>query len=220
MEKSLESYLKTLCSKAREVGASEAVAISAADIVVDERVRLKCLVPVCSFYGRNLMCPPNVMSIPEFKSVLKGYHGAILIGTDPILPRPPEKLESLSGLSEAWKTTKPAINGEEQQSTTVTEYFHTLRDDWERLDGVIGYIESLCISQGYPFAAGLSAGGCLLCDECAGYQAGVPCRHPFKARPSMEAMGINVVATARKAGLHVGFALGEPRRWVGLILVD
>ncbi|TRZ50657.1 MAG: hypothetical protein D4S01_06230, partial [Dehalococcoidia bacterium] len=40
------------------------------------------------------------------------------------------------------------------------------------------------------------------------------------ARPSMEAMGIDVVATAKKAGLRLNFGRDEARGWVGLILVD
>ncbi len=40
------------------------------------------------------------------------------------------------------------------------------------------------------------------------------------ARPSMEAMGIDVVATAERAGTQLYFARNETRSWVGLILVD
>jgi predicted metal-binding protein len=220
IQKDIDSYLKTLCDAAEEKGATEAVVLSADDIVVDERVRLKCLVPVCSFYGRNLMCPPNVMPVTEFKSVLAGYHHAILIRIDAASPRLPDNFEGLNSLSEVWKKAEPIVNGNKQQARTTAEYFQTLRQEWERLVGIIHYIESLCIADGYPFVAGLSAGGCLLCDECVGYQSGLPCRHPFKARPSMEAMGIDVVATAKKAGLHVTFAAVGTRSWVGLILID
>ena len=40
IDEKLESYLKFLCQKAKELGASEAVAISASDIVVDEIVKM------------------------------------------------------------------------------------------------------------------------------------------------------------------------------------
>ena len=220
IQKNIDSSLETLCHAAEEMGATEAVVLSANDIVIDERVRLKCLVPVCSFYGRNLMCPPNVMPVSEFKSVLAGYHHAILIRIDAASSKLPDNFESLNSLSEVWKMAEPIVNGDKKQAMTTTEYFHTLRQEWERLGGIIHYIESLCIAEGYPFVAGLSGGGCLLCDECVGYQSGLPCRHPFKARPSMEAMGIDVGATAKKAGLHVTFAPNGTRSWVGLILID
>ncbi|MCK4724002.1 MAG: hypothetical protein KAT75_11890, partial [Dehalococcoidia bacterium] len=81
-------------------------------------------------------------------------------------------------------------------------------------------IESLCIREGYHFAAGLSAGACLLCDECVGAKSGLPCRYPFKARTSMGALGVDVVATAKRAGMEVNFAQNEARSCVGMILVD
>ena len=41
MQAELESYLRVLCQRAKEWGASDAVAMSVTDIVVDERTRLK-----------------------------------------------------------------------------------------------------------------------------------------------------------------------------------
>lgn len=220
IERGLESYLKFLCQKAQELGASEAVAIPVTDIVVDERTKLKCLVAVCSFYGTNLMCPPNVLPVSEFKNILKRYHGAILVKIASAPSGPPEELTNPIELAEAWEIFKSAGRGEKQPSTPLTNYFHALRDNHERLCKIIGQIESLCIREGYHFVAGLSAGGCFLCDECVGAKSGLPCRHPFEARPSMEALGIDVVATAKRAGTQLNFAQNESRDWVGLILVD
>ena len=220
MGKKFLSYLETLCQRAKELGASEAIAIPVADIVVDERARIKCLVPVCSFYGSNLMCPPNVMPISEFKEILKDYHGAILIKIASSLSGPPDELASQNDLSKAWEIVMSAGRKEEQLAAPALEYAHALRDNMERLYEIISQIESICLKEGYSFAAGFSAGGCLLCDRCVGIESGLPCRHPFKARPSMEAMGIDVVATAKRVGLHINFDQNKARGWVGLILVD
>ncbi len=220
MGKRLESYLKSFCQRAKELGASEAVAIPVTDVVVDERALLKCLVPLCYFYATNLMCPPNVMPVSEFKNILKSYRGAILIKIDSALFGPPEELTGLNNLSEAWQVVKPPEKKEKEAAISTTEYLHTLRDSQERLCQIISQIELKCFAEGYRFAAGLSAGGCSLCDECIGVNSGLPCRHPFKARPSMEAMGIDVVATAERAGMQLYFAQNETRSWMGLILVD
>jgi len=220
IDQRLESYLKFLCQKALELGASEAVAIPVSDIVVDERTRLKCLVPLCSFYDINLMCPPNVMPISEFKEILKRYHGAILIKTDTTPASPPEELSDPVGLAEAWEIVKSARKKINERQTVVTEYARALRDNQERLYKITEQIESHCIREGYHFAAGLSAGACLLCDECVGVKSGLPCRHPFKARTSMGALGTDVVATAERAGMKVNFAQNEARSCVGMILVD
>src|SRR5674536_141200 len=68
-------FLKT----ASELGATAARVFDAKDVVVDERVRLKCCVPVCRNYGVSLMCPPNVMPVDEFRTVLARFQKALLI---------------------------------------------------------------------------------------------------------------------------------------------
>lgn len=53
---------------------------------------------------------------------------------------------------------------------------------------------------GYYKAFGMGAGPCRLCDVCD-LEGG--CKHPDKARPAMEACGIDVFKTARKAGFPI-----------------
>lgn len=213
-------FLDMLCQKATELGATKAVAIPVSNIVVEERVRFKCFVPRCPCYGFNLMCPPHVMSVADFRKILDGYHGAILLKINSTSSEPPEELAGPNNLTEAWDVVMFAGKKGEQLAAPARKYAHALRDNMAKLNEIIGQIESLCLREGYFFAAGLSAGGCSFCDECVGPNSGKPCRHPFKARPSMEAMGINVAATVEKAGLNINFDKDEVRRWVGLILVD
>ncbi len=176
------------------MGASQAVAIPVADIVVDERTLLKCLVPLCPHYGLDLMCPPNVLSVSKFKEILNCYHRTILIKVDVPLNDPP------GGGGKA-------------------EYMHAVRDTQKRLHSIVSRIEYLCIEQGYHFAAGLVGGSCPLCEECVGIKSGLPCRHPLQARPAMEAMGVDVMATTKRVGLRLSFGQNETRSWVGLVLI-
>jgi len=202
--KNPESSIASLCQKAEDLGAAQAMAIPAADIVVDERVLLKCMVPLCSHYG-ELMCPPNVLPMSKFKEILKCYHRAILIKVD--IP--------LSDL--------PRSSGKEEEqpgAPTAEDYINATRDVQKRLHEIVCRVESLCFEGGHRFAAGIVGGPCPLCEECVGIKSGLPCRHPFKARPGTDAMGIDVMATAEKAGLHLNFAQNEGRSWVGVVLVD
>ncbi len=59
-------------------------------------------------------------------------------------------------------------------------------------------------------------GSCQLCPACAAVEE-KPCRHPQKARTSLEALGIDVVALQQKLGLDAAF---HPDRitWTGCIL--
>jgi predicted metal-binding protein len=72
---------------------------------------------------------------------------------------------------------------------------------------------------GYYKAFGLGAGPCRLCATCA-FERG--CRHAEQARPSMEAVGIDVYATARGAGftIHVVRKHTDPQHYFGLVLIE
>jgi predicted metal-binding protein len=193
MKSKIEADIDELCQQAREWGASQAAAIRVTDIEVDGRTSLKCLVPLCSHYNRDLLCPPNVIPVAQFREVLSCYHYAILI----MLEIPSDDL-----------------------ITPRTDYLNVARNSQKKLHEVISRVESLCLEKGHYFAAGLIGGSCPLCDECVGVKSGLPCRHPFKARAAMEAMGIDVISTARNAGLDLDFSRDGSRSWVGLVLVD
>jgi predicted metal-binding protein len=60
-------------------------------------------------------------------------------------------------------------------------------------------LEREAFLSGYYSAFAMVAGPCTLCDECSlDY-----CRNPELARPSMEACGIDVYSTARRAGFNI-----------------
>lgn len=72
--------------------------------------------------------------------------------------------------------------------------------------------------QGFYRAFALGAGPCYLCKTCNLKQ----CRYPDKARPSMESAGIDVFATARKAGFPIEVLDSYDCRpnYYGLLLVE
>jgi predicted metal-binding protein len=67
-------------------------------------------------------------------------------------------------------------------------------------------------------ALGLGAGPCLLCRHCALEEG---CRHPEKARPALEACGIDVFATVRRHGfaIEVVRSREDTPHYFGLVLV-
>jgi predicted metal-binding protein len=74
---------------------------------------------------------------------------------------------------------------------------------------------------GYYKAFVYLAGPCHLCKECA-KMTGEPCNFGNKARPSMEACGIDVYQTARNNGFYIEplREKGETQNIYGLMLVD
>ncbi|MDH7508802.1 MAG: DUF2284 domain-containing protein [Methanomassiliicoccales archaeon] len=202
----LEEDLAILCEKAKQYGASKATIISADRIVVDPRVRLKCMIPLCASYGVNLMCPPNVISPEEFAKILSLYRHAILVQVPLTINNDFVKIlgqgKSLSEIREDQNYRNLLSKGDRQ------------------LIEILCKLEKDCLEMGYRFATGLSAGTCRLCEECVGQHSGKPCRHPFVARPSMEAVGIDVIQTAKNAGIDLKFFAKTTPVWLGLLLVD
>ena len=75
-------HLQRLISEAEGLGADRAAPLPATAVVVDDRVNLKCRVPLCSGYGHNLMCPPHVMAADETRGVLRKYDDALVVQLD------------------------------------------------------------------------------------------------------------------------------------------
>lgn len=88
-----------------------------------------------------------------------------------------------------------------------------------RLNEVIAKLERDAMLMGHRFAAGLGGGPCPLCEECSAVHD-EHCRHPFQARPSMEALGIDVIKTAENAGMPIDLPPKDTYVWTGLLLLD
>ncbi len=79
-------------------------------------------------------------------------------------------------------------------------------------------LEENIFLSGYYKALAFGAGPCGLCSRCDLKE----CKHPEKARPSMEACGIDVFKTARKAGfpIEVVSSTQHQPNYYGLVLVE
>jgi predicted metal-binding protein len=88
----------------------------------------------------------------------------------------------------------------------------------KKLSQKISYeLERQAFLDGLYFAFSMS--DCSLCEQCAHPE---PCRVPRQARPAMQALGIDVYATARRQGLPL-FPLKdetEPQNWYSLVLME
>jgi len=178
--------LEDIITYLRENGATDVKLINTADVFVDERVRLKCQVPRCDSYSQNLMCPPYVPSVAEFRTQLSLFSRALLL----------------------------------QISANIEKASNDVYAPANKLHDLVNRGEKAAFEAGFRFATGLIGGCCRLCEDCVIVTGSTKCRFPFKARPSMEAMGIDVVATTGKAGCAVTFPLNGKVIWTGLILIE
>ena len=168
---------------ALELGASGAAIVPTEWISVDERVRLKCLVPRCLRAGETPNCPPNAPDLDLVRRALDRFSWAILLKCDvgPIGDYAPG----------AGKT-------KEEKRRTLS--FHRASAK------VVCELENEAYKDGYHLAMGFGGGSCkdYLCQGilCQYLDSG-RCRFPHRARPALEAVGIDVVDLSRKAGWEI-----------------
>ncbi len=84
---------------------------------------------------------------------------------------------------------------------------------------IVVQLEREAFLAGFYKAFGFACGPCGLCREC-GLEEG--CRHPNRARPAMEASGIDVFRTAREAGLPIEVVADRncEQNYYGLLLLE
>ena len=174
LRQDLERYVEIAFSS----GASNAAIVSTSQIVVDERVLVKCRSPLCSEYGACINCPPNTGTIDQMRNRINLYEHAILLKIDV----PPEN-----------------IAGDAARGDVGVE-------DLKRLIKIISDVESAAFYDGYYFAAGFSSASCHFV-WCRGLDCqaitGKGCRHRVRAYSSMEANGIDVFRLASSVGWEV-----------------
>jgi predicted metal-binding protein len=182
-EEAARADLERYCQLARETGASDALVIPASDVSVDERVRLKCMVPRCIRAGETPNCPPYTPDLDLVRQALARFSWAVLFKCD---------VEPLEEYVPGHGTTK----AEKRRVLS----FHKKGSD------VVCALERQAYKDGYHLAMGFGGGSCkdYLCNGviCQFLDSG-RCRFPHRARPAMEAMGIDVVDLINRAGWHV-----------------
>jgi len=175
LKKDLENYKE----KAIELGASKAKIIKTEEIPVDDRVILKCQVPRCFGYGVGAHCPPNTLKPAELRKYLEKYSWAIFFSID--VP------------SEVIIRDKATIK--ERVAVFLQVY------------KIVSDIESAAFYDGHYLAFGFAAGSCRhtfcgLEENCIAME-GKRCRFSLRARPSMEAVGIDVYKMIAQAGWDI-----------------
>ena len=177
-EDTLKADLEKYKHKAMELGASRVEIIPAQWVQIDERVRLKCSVPRCRGYNLCPYCPPHTPEPELMRQALSRFKWAILTAMD-----------------------VPVVDfADLDRSYSHGRTYHRKSNE------NAAKIELMAFADGYYLAMAFGSGSCwsLLCDRtlCQVFKNG-SCRFPLKARPSMEAVGINVFGLVTKVGWDI-----------------
>jgi predicted metal-binding protein len=104
----------------------------------------------------------------------------------------------------------------------LDEYTHLLLVHFRRRGSVTKLVVKLereIFLDDHPKAFAWAAGPCQLCRTC---DTSAPCKHADRARPSMEACGIDVFSTARRAGFPINVVRqdSDDQNYFGLIGIE
>jgi len=194
---------------ALELGATEAKVIPADEIVVDNRVVLKCRIG-CKEFGKTLMCPPYAPSVDEFRKILSEYSYALVLKIKSQAEATAEVAELLSK-----DENDPSLTEEMKEKTQ--EFWVSWKADKKELVKKICALEKAAMNKGYTLALGFTTGSCMICDECNLEEK--ICNHPTEARYSAQAVGINVLQTLENAGIPIPVPFEKTPESFGLVLI-
>jgi predicted metal-binding protein len=200
-----------LRKRALELGASDAKVIFASDVVVEDRVVLKCKVG-CSNYGKTLMCPPHTPSAEEFRKIVGEYRYALFMK---FTSRAEADLELQKVLSKA--AVDPSVSSADKER--AAKFWAQWKEDKDQMLKSVVALEREAMRAGYSLAVGFVSGACQLCEKCSGVETGL-CVHQDMARMSEDAVGVNVKKTAAKAGISVVFPFPKNPESFALLLID
>ncbi len=199
-KKEIQRNLLILRDEAHNLGASKAATIDPKKIVVDDRVRYKCIWS-CPHYNKSLMCPPYTPAPDDTRRMLEQYRCALLVRKE----GDPQDFAGASAIEKRqWNKY-----GEELQKIMLK-------------------LETSAFYRGFYLAIAFAGGHCRICNQdgtCKGLEQG-RCLFPYESRPSMEAMGIDVLTTLDNMGweAEVVGRKSDPQEltkvgFVGLLLV-
>lgn len=179
-DEQLRKDLEKLRQRTIELGATDAKIITTDMIIIDERVRAKCIYPKCGYYGTSAHCPPHAMDLEQVRKIVNNFRYAIF---SMIRAAPEEILR---------RTVKGKIPPAYSQ---IKNY------------EIVSKIEAEAFYAGYHLAMGFANGPCKLVfcpnNECAALITGQACRHPLRGRSSMEGVGMDAYIMATRVGWDI-----------------
>ena len=193
--------LRALCAIARDQGAADARILGARDLAAALRAGQEkgCVV---SAEEQSIHWPETIYPNDDITEAITRYQWAIVFRVD--VDRYDE--------------------GDQKKLVPGTARWQAA----EKIFGIAAGVESQCFYKGYHLALGLAATNCrdIYCHEerrCWAMIKGRACIHPFKARPPLDACGLDPLVLAQRAGWTSSSdgsgTRAQPGFLVGLVLV-
>ncbi len=173
--------LSLLLQIARELGASEAVIVASADIILEESLAARCR-EHCQNYGLAKGCPPHIAGPSAFRNLLKNHPRAIFFRID-----------------------VPAGVLFSNESREVFQLLHEVASGIEHSATAMGCADARAFAGG-----SCKEIFCRENKDCAALTGNGACRYPVTARPSMSGCGVDVAKLFQTVGWEMNWATRNP----------
>jgi len=174
MQNPLNALLDSLLNLARKSGADDAKIIAPETITIEDEIIDLCRTPFCPGYGQSAHCPPHALKPAAVRKIIEKSRTAVIFK----------------------RNVDPQILLSDKKDLEFRKIYEIAAD-----------LETYARENGYRESTGFAAGSCLpvFCKNkaCRVIAADQPCRFPALARPSMEAVGINVFKMVKAAGWEI-----------------
>jgi len=170
-------------------GAEDAVIISASDVIVDPRVRFKCMIPKCYMSGGCAHCPPHGLSVADVREIVAEHELGIFFRV-----RVDSRVIAARDIHEAI----------EQGIADPGGNLMNLGGHYILVFTIVKILEKHARQAGYA-AYGFGAGNCrdplcFLQPACQGLMSQKGCRNPDLSAYSMESCGMDAYTMAARVG--------------------
>ena len=192
-EKAIGKDLYTLMQSALDQGADNADVIPTSDIIIDPRVRFKCMIPKCYMSGGCSHCPPHGYSIQEVRDLVSGYDWAVFFRI-----KVDSSVIAAKGLADL-------IHAGEMDDEGI---ILSLGASYLSVFSIVSTMRKTAEEMGYAPTLGFAAGNCrdVLCHEepiCQEFTKLESCRNADLSNPSMESCGMDAFTMAARVGWNV-----------------
>lgn len=184
------AYLEGLRLFSLKSGADDAVIIPSSDVIVDPRVRFKCMIPKCYMSGSCEHCPPYGYSIKEVRSIVEQYEWAIFFRK--------KVKSSIIAAAKIHEAIDSGIMDDKGNAINLGGHYILVFT-------IVKLLQKKAGEMGYDPTHGFAAGNCRdpfchLQPTCQNLITDKGCRHPELSSPSMESSGMDVYKMAARAG--------------------
>jgi predicted metal-binding protein len=171
-------------------GADDAVVIRARDVLIDPRVRFKCMIPKCYMSGGCAHCPPHGYSIQEVRDIVSRYKWAVFFRK-----RVDSAIIAARNLHEAIDS---GIMDDKGNAINLGGHYILVFT-------IVKLLQKKAADSGFGPTHGFAAGNCRdpfchLQPTCRNLMTDKGCRHPELSSFSMESCGMDVYRMAARAG--------------------